>query len=199
MVIEEVILESIGADTEHHAAGSTIFAEGSTPSYYFQIVEGEVKLNNYNEDGKEIIQDILESGQSLGESMLFMEKPYPVNAVALLSCKILKLSKQKFFQLLESNPEKYLDMIKSISSSMYFRYIMGQYLSSQNPVSRLRAFMDYLKSLQSDSTEPFTFQIPLTRQQMANFTGLCVETTIRTLKMMEREKIVKIRNHKVLY
>ena len=199
MVIEEVILESVGADTEHHAAGSTIFSEGSTPSYYFQIVEGEVKLNNYNEDGKEIIQDILERGQSLGESMLFMEKPYPVNAVALLSCKILKLSKQKFFQLLESNPEKYLDMIRSISSSMYFRYIMGQYLSSQNPVSRLRAFMDYLKSLQSDSTEPFTFQIPLTRQQMANFTGLCVETTIRTLKMMERENIVKIKNHKVLY
>ena len=199
MVIEEVILESVGADTEHHAAGSNIFSEGSTPSYYFQIVEGEVKLNNYNEDGKEIIQDILESGQSLGESMLFMEKPYPVNAVALLSCKILKLSKQKFFQLLESNPEKYLDMIKSISISMYFRYIMGQYLSSQNPVSRLRAFMDYLKSLQSDSTEPFTFQIPLTRQQMANFTGLCVETTIRTLKMMERENIVKIKNHKVLY
>jgi len=199
MVIEEVILESVGADAEDYAAGSTIFSEGSTPSYYFQIVEGEVKLNNYNEDGKEIIQDILESGQSLGESMLFMEKPYPVNAIALLSCKILKLSKQKFFQLLENNPEKYLNMIKSISSSMYFRYIMGQYLTSQNPVSKLKAFMDYLKSLQSDCKEPYTFQVPLTRQQIANFTGLCVETTIRTLKMMERKNIVKIRNHKVLY
>jgi len=199
MVIEELILESLGADTEHHATGSTIFSEGSTPSYYFQIVEGEVKLNNYNEDGKEAIQDILVKGQSFGESMLFTDNSYPMNAVALVSCKILKLSKQKFLELLEKHPENYLDTIKSISNSMYFRYVMGQYLSSQNPVFKLRTFMDYLKGLQTNSKEPYSFQIPLTRQQMASFTGLCVETTIRTLKVMEKNKIVKIKNHKVLY
>jgi hypothetical protein len=199
MVIEELILESLGADEENHATGSTIFSEGSTPSYYFQIVEGEVKLNNYNEDGKEAIQDILTNRQSFGESMLFTDNSYPVNAVALVSCKILKLPKQKFLDLLEKHPENYLDTIKSISNSMYFRYVMGQYLSSQNPVSKLRNFMDYLKGLQTNFKEPYSFQIPLTRQQMASFTGLCVETTIRTLKVMEKNKIVKIKNHKVLY
>ncbi|UQB69387.1 Crp/Fnr family transcriptional regulator [Epilithonimonas zeae] len=199
MVIEELILESLGADTEHHAAGNTIFSEGSTPNYYFQIVEGEVKLNNYSEDGKETIQDILGKGQSFGESMLFTDNSYPVNAIALSSCKILKLPKQKFLELLEKHPENYLDTIKSISNSMYFRYVMGQYLSSQNPVSKLRTFMDYLKGMQTDCREPYSFQIPLTRQQMASFTGLCVETTIRTLKVMEKNKIVKIKNHKVLY
>ncbi|WP_312822790.1 Crp/Fnr family transcriptional regulator [Epilithonimonas sp.] len=199
MVIEELILESLGADTEHHATGSTIFSEGSTPSYYFQIVEGEVKLNNYNEEGKEAIQNILVKGQSFGESMLFTDNSYPMNAVALVSCKILKLSKQKFLELLEKHPENYLDTIKSISNSMYFRYVMGQYLSSQNPVSKLRNFMDYLKGMQTNCKEPYSFQVPLTRQQMASFTGLCVETTIRTLKVMEKNKIVKIKNHKVLY
>ncbi|MBN9337629.1 MAG: winged helix-turn-helix domain-containing protein, partial [Chryseobacterium sp.] len=45
----------------------------------------------------------------------------------------------------------------------------------------------------------FSFQIPLTRQQMASLTGLRVETTIRTLKSMEKDNIVKIRNRKILY
>lgn len=199
MVIEELILESLGADTEDHATGSTIFSEGSTPNYYFQIVDGGVKLNNYNENGKESIQDILGNGESFGESMLFMDKPYPVNAVALLPSKILKLPKHKFLDLLEKHPGNYLDTIKSISNSMYFRYVMGQYLSSQDPVSKLKSFMDYLKGLQTSCQEPYSFQIPFTRQQIASFTGLCVETTIRTLKAMERNKIVKIQNHKVLY
>ena len=198
MVIEELTLESYGADTEHYAAGSIIFFEGNTPSHYYQIIEGEVKLNNYNEDGKESIQDILEQGQSVGASMLFIDKPYPINAVALLPCKVLKLSKVKFFALLERHPENFLDMVKSISHSMYFQYIMDRSIKSQTPLSKLRAFMDYLKSLQED-TETFSFQIPLTRQQLADFTGLCVETTIRTLKMMERDNIVQIRNHKVIY
>ncbi len=199
MIIEELILESLGADTEHHSAGSTIFTEGTKPNYYFQIVEGEVKLNNYNESGKEVILDILGKGESFGESMLFTNNLYPVNAEALLSCQILKISKQKFLKFLEKNPENYLDTLKSISNSIYFRYVMGQSISSQNPVSKLKSFMDYLKGLQANCREPFSFQIPLTRQQMASFTGLCVETTIRTLKVMERNKIIKIRNHKVFY
>ncbi|WP_262891347.1 helix-turn-helix domain-containing protein [Epilithonimonas arachidiradicis] len=37
------------------------------------------------------------------------------------------------------------------------------------------------------------------RQQMANLTGLCVETTIRTLKAMEKKNLLKIRNRKILY
>jgi DNA-binding transcriptional regulator YhcF (GntR family) len=34
---------------------------------------------------------------------------------------------------------------------------------------------------------------------MASLTGLCVETTIRTLKTMERNKIVKIHDRKIMY
>lgn len=192
MVIEELILESLGADTERHSVGSTIFTEGTKPNFYFQIVEGEVKLNNYSEGGKEIILDILGKGQSVGESMLFTDNLYLVNAEVILECQILKISKQKFLKFLDKNPQNYLDTIKSISKSIYFRYVMGQSVSSQNPAAKLKCFMDYLKGLQSVCKEPFSFKITLTRQQMASFTGLCVETTIRTLKTMEKNKIVKI-------
>ncbi len=58
--------------------------------------------------------------------------------------------------------------------------------------------MDYLKSFEIEKS-PFSFQIPLTRQQMASLTGLCVETTIRTIKAMERNNMVKICNRKILY
>lgn len=198
MAIEEIIIRSSGAKIKEYNIGDIIFAEGSTPLYYYQIMHGEVKLNNYNEDGKEMIQSILKQGQSIAEFLLFMNKPYPVNAVAITPCHILSLSKSRFFALLDDDPELRFGIIQSLAGSMYFKFVMGQIFSTQNPATKLRALMDYLKSFQQDDT-PFSFQIPLTRQQMASLTGLRVETTIRTLKMMEKENIVKIRNRKILY
>ena len=64
-------------------------------------------------------------------------------------------------------------------------------LSFQNPVAKLKLLMDYLKSYHEDK-RPYSFQIPLTRQQLASLTGLCVESVIRTIKQMEKDQIVKI-------
>ncbi|WP_229048067.1 Crp/Fnr family transcriptional regulator [Chryseobacterium arthrosphaerae] len=81
MVIDENILHSAGAEVRDYKPAENIFCEGDTPNYYYQIIKGEVKLNNYNEEGKEFIQNILTEGQSCGEAILFIDKPYPMNAV----------------------------------------------------------------------------------------------------------------------
>ncbi|WP_426478580.1 Crp/Fnr family transcriptional regulator [Chryseobacterium sp. CBSDS_008] len=198
MVIDENILISAGAETKHYTPSETIFYEGDSPNYYYQIIKGEVKLNNYNEEGKEFIQNILSAGESCGESVLFIDKPYPVNAETITECSVLRLHKSHFFNLLNKSPELYMEVSSFLSQRLYYKFIMMQNLSSQNPSTRLRGLMDYLKSFQKDA-RPYSFLVPLTRQQMASLTGLCVETAIRTIKHMERDKIVKIENRKILY
>lgn len=96
MVIDENILHSAGAEVRDYKPAENIFCEGDTPNYYYQIIKGEVKLNNYNEEGKEFIQNILTEGQSCGEAILFIDKPYPMNAEALTECSILRLHKSIF-------------------------------------------------------------------------------------------------------
>lgn len=198
MVIKEEILHSVGAVTRRYRPSEIIFSEGDVPKYYYQIITGNVKLNNYNDDGKEIIQTLLEEGQSIGESLLFMDKLYPMNAVALTECNIIRLPKSIFLDLMKLYPDLCLNMNKILSQRLYFKIIMTQNLSSQNPTAKLKGLMDYLKSFQKEQS-PYSFRIPLTRQQMASLTGLCVETAIRTIKMMERNKMVKIENRKILY
>jgi CRP-like cAMP-binding protein len=198
MVIKEEILHSVGAVTRRYRPSEIIFSEGDVPKYYYQIITGNVKLNNYNDDGKEIIQTLLEEGQSIGESLLFMDKLYPMNAVALTECNIIRLPKSVFLDLMKLYPDLCLNMNKILSQRLYFKIIMTQNLSSQNPTAKLKGLMDYLKSFQKEQS-PYSFRIPLTRQQMASLTGLCVETAIRTIKMMERNKMVKIENRKILY
>ncbi|WP_449398148.1 Crp/Fnr family transcriptional regulator [Chryseobacterium wanjuense] len=198
MVIKEEILHSVGASIKHYRTSEFIFQEGDLPNYYYQIIKGDVKLNNYNEDGKEFIQNILSEGQSCGESLLFIEKPYPMNAEVLKPCTIFKLHKDTFFQLLNSSSKLCLKISNFLAQRLYYKFIMMQNISNQNPAVRLTGLMDYLKSFQNDE-RLYSFMIPLTRQQMASLTGLCVETTIRIIKVMERNKVVRIKNRKILY
>jgi len=198
MVIKEEILRSMGASIKHFGPSELIFSEGDQPNYYYQIIKGEVKLNNYNEDGKEFIQIILSDGQSCGESNLFIDKPYPMNAETLTECNVLRLHKSAFFELLDKSPKLCMEISSFLSQRLYYKFIMMQSISSQNPAARLKGLMDYLKSFQEDN-KPYSFLVPFTRQQMASLTGLCVETAIRTIKIMEKDKIVKIQDRKILY
>lgn len=197
-MITEDLLFSSGADVKIYEPNEIIFREGEFPLYYFQIMEGKVKLNNYNEDGKEFIQNILSDGQSFGESLLFIDRPYPMNAVAISASKIIRLPSSHFLKLIQQNPEISFNIYQCLADRMYYKYIMLYSLSFQNPEAKLKLFMDYLKSYQDDKT-PYSFQIPLTRQQLASLTGLRVETVIRVIKNMEKNKALKIQNRKIYY
>ncbi|WP_185289256.1 Crp/Fnr family transcriptional regulator, partial [Chryseobacterium lactis] len=113
-------------------------------------------------------------------------------------CSILRLHKSSFLSLLNQSPKLYMEISNFLSQRLYYKFIMMLNISSQNPSIRLKGLMDYLKSFQDDVT-PYSFMVPLTRQQMASLTGLCVETAIRTIKHMEKDKILRIENRKILY
>lgn len=198
MIINEEFLNSAEAELKKYNPDEAIFCEGAMPAYYYQIVDGEVKMNNYNIDGKEFIHNIFFKGQSFGESLLFGNKLYPVNAVAVSQCSVLRLKKSDFFKMLESDPNLYLEFCKDLSNALYYKYIMLQKNSLESPEERILGVMDYLKSFQKKQCM-FSFQIPLTRQQLAGLTGIRVETAIKTIKRMEKDKIVKIINRKILY
>ncbi|ASW73615.1 cyclic nucleotide-binding protein [Chryseobacterium piperi] len=197
MITEDLLL-SYGAEIKNYKANEIIFREGEFSLYYFQILKGKIKLNNYTEDGKEFIQNIFSDGHSFGESILFVDKPYPMNAIALNPSSVLRLPKPDFLNLLKENPDISLSIYHCLADRMYHKYIMFYNLSFQNPTSKLRLLMDYLKSYHEDKI-PYSFQIPLTRQQLASLTGLRVETVIRVIKNMEKENVLKIVNRKIFY
>lgn len=197
MIIEDVLI-SFGAETKEYKAGDIIFREGEFSQFYYQIDKGQIKLNNYTEDGKEFIQNIFSDGHSFGESLLFVDRPYPMNAVAIKDSHIVRLPKSNFLNLIKENQEVSLNVYQCMAERMYYKYIMLYNLSFQNPVLKLKQLMDYLKSYHEDKS-PYSFQIPLTRQQLASLTGLRVETVIRAIKSMEKDKVLKIEKRKIMF
>lgn len=197
-MIDEKLLFEFGAEVKFFAKGDYVFEEGNLPFFYFQLQSGKVKLNNFKEDGKEFIQNIFADGQSFGESLLFIDVQYPMNAICLADCHILQLPKSNFYELLDKRPEVSIDLNKALSQRLYYKYVMLQNLSNSDPATRMMTLMNYLKSFQVKK-EKYSFIIPFTRQQVANLTGLCVETVIRTSKKMAKNDIIRIKDRKIHY
>lgn len=198
MLIEEKLLVSYGAVNEKFKPAEIIFNEGNTPKFYYQLTSGRVKLNHIDNDGKEFIQTVLTPGQSVCELMLFIDEKYPVNAVVQTPVNVLKIPKNNFTKMLEDHPKISNDINKFLAERLYHKFIMVQNNASLNPEVRLKGILNYLKSFSEDKT-PHSFQVYLTRQELASTTGLRVETVIRTIKKMESKNMLKIENRKIFY
>ncbi|MCC9033242.1 Crp/Fnr family transcriptional regulator [Chryseobacterium sp. Ch-15] len=198
MKIDEQLLKSYSAEIRTYKEKEAIFHEGDSPSFYYQIIEGIVKVNNYNEEGKEFIHNILGKGQSFGDAHLFIDKKYCVNAYALKPLTVIVLPRKNFINLIKENPHVSLEINACLSYRLYFKMKMMHDIVSQNPATRIIGLFDYLKSY-TDCEDQHSFNIKLTRQQIADLTGLRVETIIRTIKKMEKDNLVKIQERKICY
>ena len=175
----------------------TVFSQGEEPRYYYQIVQGKVKMNNYNEDGKEFIQGLFTDGESFGEPPLFCAVNYPANAVTLQPTRILLISKCDFFTLLEDEKKSCFAILQALSSRLYYKSIMAPEISSNDSEKRILTLLHYIKD-QSNANQK-EFQVDLTRQQIADMTGLRVETVIRTIKEIEVKQQIRIRKGKLFF
>lgn len=197
MINVELLIE-YGAKVREVKKNEIIFKEGSFPSHYYQVFSGKVKMNNFSEDGKEFIQNIFTTGQSFGEPPLFIDECYPANAIAVTNAKVIQLTKEEFYVMIQENNQVSLAMNKSLSRRLYYKSIMAPDISSQDPDNRIMTLLNYLKSHQQGNKKNELLTIDLTRQQIADMTGLRVETVIRTLKRLETDQKVQIVNSKIV-
>ena len=196
-MINKNLLIEFGAEEKSFQKNERIFSEQDYARYYFQILEGVVKMNNYNEDGKEFIQGIFYKDQSFGEPPLFSDITYPANAEAITDTTIFALPKNALFDLLKANPEVHLNVTKALANRLYYKAIIATEISSHEPEHRILRFIDYLKNDVYNVPKKFAFKVDYTRQQLADLLGLRVETVIRVVKNLERKNEVQIIKRKV--
>jgi hypothetical protein len=87
------------------AAGSTIFREDEAPDYFYIIASGRVRVSRYNRQERQVIQlGFLEEEDYFGEEMLESTWPRQISTEAVTDVTLLRLSVQKWVDLLEQIP-----------------------------------------------------------------------------------------------
>lgn len=191
MIIDEHLLLENGGEIQKYEAGEIIFSEGSLPKFYYQIQSGLIKLNTYRDNGSEFIHSIPSDGHCFAETFLWYDAPYCINAEAVQNSVIIKMIKSNFMNMVNDSKGLMQKIMAHTSERMFYRHQMLTTLSFNNPSQRVYKVLEFLKS-HNKIQEPHSFTVPLSRQQIANLTGLRVETVIRTVKKLEKENLVRI-------
>jgi len=196
-MIDTKLLRSFGATEKHLVKGEVLFAEGQRAVYYYQVLKGEVKMNNFNSEGREFIQGIFRDGESFGEPPLFGDFTYPAGAVAVTDSAVLRLERTRFYELLKANPEAHLAVTATLGQRLHYKAVIAAEMSNNPPEHRILKLLRYLKQNvhHLDSGQPY--EVELTRQQIGDLCGLRVETTIKAIRKLAAEGKVSIRNRKV--
>jgi len=171
-----------------------IFRQDQPPRYFHQIDHGSVKLFSVNEEGKEFIQRFFKAGESFGEPPLLGGFNYPVNAVATEQTRVFYVPKERFFQWLMEHPKDHLKLTKKLARRLFYKSSLLKEISFENPKHRIMALLNFLKQ---EEQKKGLFKVNFTRNEIANMTGLRIETVIRTIKQLEKEKVLELRNKKI--
>ena len=176
-----------------------LFHEGDKALDYFQVEKGSVKMFIASSEGQEFIQGIFTTGESFGEPALIGNFPYPGSVVAIEEAKVWKLSGDYFLQMLRENFDLHLKMDQVLCQRLRYKSMVLSEISSYEPEHRIVALLKHYKTKKTKPDVNGKLILPYTRQQLADMSGLRVETVIRTVKKMEKEGKIALEGHKIKF
>lgn len=206
-MIDPTVLKKYGGKEISFRKDDVIFREADEALNYFQIIKGSIKVITESPDGKEFIQGIFKANDSFGEPPLICSFAYPSTAIALELSTVIKLAKDRFLTLLKENFEIHLHLDRVLCERLKYKSMVLSEISSYDPEHRIVSILKYLKSesnrmskaVASEGRMNREFIVPFTRQQLADMSGLRVETVIRTVKKMEDEGKLRVVSRKIAF
>jgi CRP-like cAMP-binding protein len=108
-----------GTLTVHAAKGETIVHTGEPCTGFHVVVYGHVKLGFASPQGVEKVVEIVRPGQTFGEALMFLDKPYIVYAQALADSMLLHVSKQTVLDELARDPLFARRMLSGLSRRLH--------------------------------------------------------------------------------
>ena len=195
-MIDDELLISLGATIKKYTSEEIIFKEGAFCNYYYQLKEGTVRWVSVNDEGKEFIQSIINPGECFGEMPLFDELPFAATAISITDSLVWRLHKSSFLKFIHENTEIHFKFSTLLSQRLRYKFLILKELVYNDPEHRISALLKHFKDTKCNIC-PDCSQLQLTRQQIADMTGLRVETVIRTMRNMHDKGEVQIKKGKV--
>lgn len=121
--------------------GEAVFHRGDPCEGFHIVVYGQVKLAFTSPQGSEKVVEIVGPGQSFGEALMFLERPYIVSAHALADAMLLHVPKHAVFGELERDPRFARKMLSGLSMRLHGLVNDVEAYSLRSSVDRVIGFL----------------------------------------------------------
>ena len=119
MAPDELDRIALGATECHVARGATIFLSGDACHGFHLVIYGQVKLALVSASGAEKVVELVGPGQSFGEAVMFMGKPYIVSAQALADTLLVHVTSGTILDEVARDPAFACKMLAGLSRRMH--------------------------------------------------------------------------------
>ncbi|MDH5326629.1 MAG: Crp/Fnr family transcriptional regulator [Gammaproteobacteria bacterium] len=168
-----------------------IISEGDDSDSMYVVLSGKVKVYLSDDEGKEIIINILKDGDYFGELALLDESPRSASVMTQEDSKLAVLSKTAFEDCLKTNPGIALEVIKGLSARLRNLTDNVKSLALMDVYGRVaRTLLDMSET--HDGVQVITQK--LTQRDIASMVGASREMVSRILKDLSIGGYITIEN-----
>ena len=177
--------------------GTLVFRRGDPCNGFHVIVYGQIKLALAGHDGSEKVVEVLGPGQSFGEAVMFLERPYVVFAEALADSLLLFIGKAALLAEIERNPRFARKMLAGLA--MRLHRLMGD-LEAYSLKTGTQRVIGYLLRNAPQAADPGTaydVELDTSKGVIASRLNITREHFSRILHELTAAGLIKVRGRQV--
>lgn len=176
------------ARTLYVARGQTVARRGEPVPGLLAVAYGMVKLALRGGTGAERVLRLVGPGQTFGEVVLFLQRPLPIDAVAVIDTRLVLVPAAPLLELLERDPRFARGMVASLCQRMHALVCDFEATTMHGAAERLAA---YLESL-AGSPDAASVTLPAAKNLIAARLGMTKETFSRALRELAQSGTVSV-------
>jgi len=196
---EKLGIEELDLINEHRYISditkhTNILNSGSPISHIIYLRSGLVKEYVISKEGKEQILQIILPHTYLGLASLFGDRINHFSYSALTNLKVCYIETDVFTNMIKSNGNFAFEILSSVSRESLYNFHRFINQSNKKTFGRMADMLLYFSRVVFSSNK---FQIPLTRQEIAEMIGTSRESTGRVLSKFKDDGIISLSGKKI--
>lgn len=175
-----------------------VFYEGHMPHGVFIVCRGRVKVYKSDHKGHQLTMRIASPGDLLGYRALVARTPYTATAEALEDAALSYIDETAFRSFLEKHNILALKLLAHLAEDVRQAEDKARDMAMKSSHERLAELLLMLNTTYGGKDKPGgAINVPFTRLDLAELTGLAQETVIRLLAEMEQKKIIATKGRSI--
>jgi CRP/FNR family transcriptional regulator, anaerobic regulatory protein len=174
----------------HFGAGETVFAQEEMTTSFYNLLDGIMRLYKLLPDGRRQIIGFVLPGDFLG---LAASSHHNFSADAIGPVALCQFSKSAFARFSNDRPDLLRRInelaVRELSQAQDHMVLLGRRSAEEKVATFLITWRDRLVRVNGPSQ---TVSLPMSRQDIADYLGLTIETVSRTFTRLDRDGVIEI-------
>lgn len=184
---QESALAGLGS-VSHYVRNNTIFGEGDEADHSYKVVAGAVRLSKTLSDGRRQVAQFALPGDFFGIDWL---DEHSMTAEALNDVSVICYRRGRLERLSDENRAIRAELFSTLRHDLWAAQNHLVILGRQSALERVASFLLQLVDRRKDAKSD-TIDIPMSRQDVADYLGLTIETVCRMLTKLKDSRIIEI-------